>query len=275
MRLRQPYAAAGRALDDVRALLRELIDYRELLLQMVRRDLLLRYKQTVMGFGWAIFMPLVNTIIFSVVFTRVAPIDTGLPYPLYAYVGLLAWNFMASSLRFAVTSLTSNGNLVTKVFFPREIFPFTAVIVGIVDTAIASIVVVALMAWYGVWGGWTILMLPVVVLVHVMFTAGLALLLAMGHLYFRDVKYLFDVVISVAMFATSVVYPIERIGGLTGRILGLNPVNGIIDGYRAVLLRGELPPAGPFMAAAIVSMVLFLGAWMLFHRGELTFAENI
>src|SRR5436190_23922725 len=97
---------AARAAADARALLREQLDYRELLLQMVRRDLLLRYKQTVMGFGWAIFMPLINTAIFSVVFTRVAPIDTGLPYPLYAYCGLLAWNFMASALRFAVTSLT-------------------------------------------------------------------------------------------------------------------------------------------------------------------------
>src|SRR5689334_14379993 len=138
---------AARAAADARALLREQLDYRELLLQMVRRDLLLRYKQTVMGFGWAIFMPLINTAIFSVVFTRVAPIETGLPYPLYAYSGLLAWNFMASSLRFAVTSLTGNGNLVTKIYFPREIFPFTAVIVALVDTAIGSSVLFALMAW--------------------------------------------------------------------------------------------------------------------------------
>jgi lipopolysaccharide transport system permease protein len=267
--------AIDRALTDVGALLSEQVEYRELLMQMVRRDLLLRYKQTVMGFGWAIFMPLVNTLIFSIVFTRVAPIETGVPYPLYAYCGLLAWNFTASSLRFAVTSLTGNGNLVSKVYFPREIFPFAAVLVALVDSAIASVVVLALMAWYGVWGGWTILLLPVIVVVQVMFTAGLALLLAMAHLYFRDVKYVFDVVISVAMFATSVVYPVERIGGLTGRVLALNPVNGIIEGYRAVLLRGTLPPEGPFLAAAAVSVLMFMFAWLIFHRGELTFAENI
>jgi ABC-2 type transport system permease protein/lipopolysaccharide transport system permease protein len=266
---------ATRAVADVQALFREQLDYRELLLQMVRRDLLLRYKQTVMGFGWAIFMPLVNTAIFSIVFTRVAPIDTGLPYPLYAYSGLLAWNFMASSLRFAVTSLTGNANLVTKIYFPREIFPFAAVIVAVVDTAIAALVLVALMAWYGIGGGWTMLLLPVVLAVHVMFTAGLALLLAMGHLFFRDVKYLFDVVISVAMFATSVVYPVERVGGTLGRVLALNPVNAIIDAYRAVLLRGTLPAAGPFLAAAGLSVILLLGAWIVFHRGELAFAENI
>ena len=111
-------------------------EYRELLVRMTARDLLLRYKQTVMGFGWAIFMPLVNTAIFSVIFTRVAPIDVGMPYPLFAFCGLVAWNFFASSLRFSVTSLTSNPSLVTKVYFPREIFPFSAVLVSLVDFAV-------------------------------------------------------------------------------------------------------------------------------------------
>src|SRR5436189_466953 len=113
---------------DVRELLLEQVEYRELLTRIIVRDLLLRYKQTIMGVGWAIFMPLVNTAVFSVIFTRVAPLDTGMPYPLFAYCGLLAWNFSASSFRFAVTSLTSNANLVTKVYFPREIFPLSAVL---------------------------------------------------------------------------------------------------------------------------------------------------
>jgi ABC-type polysaccharide/polyol phosphate export permease len=260
---------------EARALIAEQIEYRELLMQMTRRDLLLRYKQTVMGFGWAIFMPLVNTVIFSVVFTRVAPIETGLPYPLYAFTGLLAWNFMAASLRFAVVSLTGNANLVTKIYFPREVFPFSAVLVSLVDTAIASIVLVALMAWYGVVPTWTIVLLPVVVLIHVTLTAAIALLLAMGNLFYRDIKYLFDVVLSIAMFATSVVYPVDRIGGVLGKILALNPVTTIIDAYRSVLLRGELPPAGPFLAAAVISVLLLMTAWALFHRGELAFAENI
>jgi lipopolysaccharide transport system permease protein len=264
-----------RAIAEARALVAEQIEYRELLMQMTRRDLLLRYKQTVMGFGWAIFMPLVNTLIFSVVFTRVAPIDTGLPYPLYAFSGLLAWNFMASSLRFAVVSLTGNANLVTKIYFPREVFPFSAVLVSLVDTAIASLVLVALMAWYGVAPTWTILLLPVVVLVHTTLTAAVALLLAMGNLFYRDIKYLFDIILSVAMFATSVVYPVDRIGGVLGTVLALNPVTTIIDAYRSVLLRGTLPPAGPFLAASIISVLLLMTAWALFHRGELQFAENI
>jgi ABC-type polysaccharide/polyol phosphate export permease len=120
---------------DVREMFSEQIEYRELLRQMALRDLLLRYKQTVMGFAWAVFMPLLNTVIFSIVFMRVAPVETTLPYPLFAYCGLLAWNFFASSLRFSVTSLTTNVVLVTKVYFPREIFPFSTIVVSLVDFA--------------------------------------------------------------------------------------------------------------------------------------------
>jgi lipopolysaccharide transport system permease protein len=271
-----PETAAVRPFaSELRAMLREQVEYRELLIQMVRRDLLLRYKQTVMGFGWALFMPLVNTVVFSIVFTRVAPIETGMPYPLYAYAGLLAWNFTASSLRFAVTSLTGNANLVSKIYFPREIFPFSAVIVALVDSAVAALVLVAMMAWYGVPIAWPVLLLPLVVLIHVAFTSGLALVLAMSHLYYRDVKYLFDVVLNVAMFATSVLYPVERIGGTAGQILAFMPLTPIIDAYRAVLLRGTAPEWPGLLWAASVSCALLSVGWIAFHRAELAFAENI
>ena len=115
----------NRLTDDAKEMIHEQVAFRELLMQMTRRDLMLRYKQTVMGFGWAVFMPLLNTLIFSVMFTRVAKLDVGMPYPLFAYCGLLTWNLFASSLRFALTSLTANTSLVTKVYFPREIFPFS------------------------------------------------------------------------------------------------------------------------------------------------------
>ncbi|HMF93199.1 MAG TPA: ABC transporter permease, partial [Vicinamibacterales bacterium] len=192
-------------------LISEQWEYRELLVRMTARDLLLRYKQTVMGFGWAIFMPLVNTAIFSVIFTRVAVIDVGQPYPVYAFCGLLAWNFFASSLRFSIASLTSNPSLVTKVYFPREIFPFSAVLVSAVDFAVASLVLIGLMLYYRTPVGWSLALLPLVVLALLIFTLALALLVAMGNLFYRDVKYLFEIVIAVWMFATSVVYPIGRV----------------------------------------------------------------
>lgn len=261
--------------DDLREMIQELVQYRELLLTMTRRDLLLRYKQTIMGFGWSILMPVTYMIVFSLIFTRVVKLETGAPYPIYAYAGLLPWNFFASSLRFAVGSLTSNSTLVTKVYFPREILPFSIILVSLVDFAVGAIVLAGLMAWYGVGLHWTVLLLPVVVLVQILFTAGVTLLLAMGNLFFRDVKYLLEILITLWMFATSVVYPVDRIGGQLGGLLGLNPMTPIIEAYRAILLHGTLPAAGPFAWAAAVSVVLLAVSWLAFHRAEFRFAENI
>ena len=249
-------------------------EYRELLVRMTARDLLLRYKQTVMGFGWAIFMPLVNTAIFSVIFTRVAAIDVGTPYPVYAFCGLVAWNFFASSLRFSVTSLTSNPSLVTKVYFPREIFPFSAVLVSIVDFAVSSLVLVALMLYYRVEVGWPLLMLPVVVLAIIVFTAATALVISMANLFYRDVKYLFEIVIAVWMFATSVVYPIGRVGGKLGAVLTLNPMTHLIDAFRAVLLDQRVPGMA-FHLTFAASILMLAGAWVMFHLAEFDFAENL
>jgi lipopolysaccharide transport system permease protein len=260
---------------DVREMVTEQYAFRELLYQMTRRDLLLRYKQTVMGFGWAIFMPVVNTVIFTLVFTRVAHLDVGVPYPVFAYCGLLAWNFFASALRFSVSSLTANTNLVTKVYFPREIFPFSAVLVSVVDFAVGALLLAAMMAYYRLPLTPTVLFLPVIIAVQIIFTAGVALLVAMANLFYRDVKYLFEVVITLWMFGTSVVYPIERVGGRVGMLLHLNPMTPIIDGYRAVLLRGELPALGPFFAAAVLSAAVLSVGWILFHRAEFQFAENV
>ena len=261
--------------EDVREMLTEQIEYRELLAEMTRRDLLLRYKQTVMGFGWAIFMPLLNTIIFSVVFIRVAPLDTGMPYPLYAYCGLLTWNFFASSLRFAVNSLTANTSLVTKVYFPREIFPFSAVVVCLVDFAVGSIPLVLFMAYYRVGISAAILFLPVVIVVQLAFTLGVGLLLAMANLFYRDVKYLFEMILTVWMFATSVLYPISLAGGWVAELLKLNPMTPIIEAYRSVLLGGQLPAAAPFGLSAIVAFSTLAVAWVCFHRAEFQFAESI
>jgi lipopolysaccharide transport system permease protein len=249
-------------------------EYRELLVRMTARDLLLRYKQTVMGFAWAIFMPLVNTAIFSVIFTRVAAIEVGTPYPVYAFCGLVAWNFFASSLRFSVTSLTSNPSLVTKVYFPREIFPFSAVLVSIVDFAVSSLVLVALMLYYRVEVGWPLLMLPVVVLAIIIFTAATALAISMANLFYRDVKYLFEIVIAVWMFATSVVYPIGRVGGKLGAVLALNPMTHLIDAFRAVLLDQRMPGMA-FGLTFAASIAMLAGAWVMFHLAEFDFAENL
>jgi ABC-type polysaccharide/polyol phosphate export permease len=255
-------------------LLAEQWEYRELLMRMTARDLVLRYKQTVMGFGWAVFMPLVNTAIFSVIFTRVTTVEVGVAYPVYAFSGLVAWNFFASSLRFAVNSLTSNPSLVTKVYFPREIFPFSAVLVSLADLAVALVVLGGVMAYYGVPIGWTALALPLVILAAVMFTAAAALVVSMANLFYRDVKYLFEIVIAVWMFATSVVYPVGRVGGRLGTLLSYNPMTPLVDAFRDVLIWQRLP--GPEFAVMFAfSAVCLAAAWAAFHAAEFDFAENL
>lgn len=260
---------------DLREMVREQYDFRELLYQMTRRDLLLRYKQTVMGFGWAIFMPLVNTAVFSVIFTRVAPLDMDMPYPLFAYCGLLAWNFSASSFRFAVQSLTSNASLVTKVYFPREIFPISAVLVSLVDFLVGATVLIGLMAYYHVAPTVALFALPWVLAVHIMFTLSISLLLAMANLFYRDVKYLFELVLTIWMFVSAVLYPVSQVGGLMGRVMAINPVTPILEAYRDVILRGHLPEPTTFAVTTLVSAVLLAISWLIFHRAEYAFAESV
>jgi ABC-type polysaccharide/polyol phosphate export permease len=173
-----------------------------------------------------------------------------------------------------VTSLTANANLVSKIYFPREIFPFSATIVCLVDFVVGAVVLIALMVWYQVPIGPNLAWLPVVVAVQIAFTMALALVLAMANLFYRDVKYIFEVAITLWMFATSVVYPVDRIGGVLGAVLGLNPMTGIVDAYRAVLLLNS-PPTIQFWAASAVSVVALTFSWLLFHRLEFRFAESI
>jgi ABC-type polysaccharide/polyol phosphate export permease len=258
-------------------MIHEQFDFRELLYQMTRRDLMLRYKQTVMGFGWAVFMPLLNTIIFSIIFMKAVTIDVGMPYPVYAYCGLLAWNFFASALRFSVTSLTANFNLVAKVYFPREIFPFSSVLVSAVDFLVGGVLLIALMIYWHTPVTSTVAFLPVVLVVEIIFTAGVALVLAMANLFYRDVKYLFEVAITLWMYASAVVVPIpiDKLSPWLRPILAANPMTAIVEAYRDVILRGTLPDPIRFGYAAAISVVILMVGWIVFHRSEYRFAESL
>jgi len=261
--------------EDFHEIVTEQIEFRELLVQMTARDLLLRYKQTAMGFAWALFTPILNTMVFSLVFMHVAPVSTPVPYPVFAYCGLLAWNFSASSLRFAITSLTGNTNLVTKVYFPREIFPLAAVAVSFVDFAVGATVLVALMAYYQVPVSATLLFLPAVLAVHAAFTTAIALVLAMANLFYRDVKYLFEVVLTFWMFASAIVYPVDAVSGTLGVLVRANPMTAIVESYRRVVLYGMPPEPMSFLSVAAFSLIALPAAWLLFHRSEFRFAESI
>jgi len=262
-------------LSDFREMLSEQVTYRELLYQLTLRDLKLRYKQTVMGFAWAVFTPLLNTALFSVIFTRVAPLETSVPYPVWAYCGLAVWNFFASGVKFATNSLAGNMQLVTKVYFPREVLPVSAVLVAGVDFLVSTTVLAALMIWFDIVPGWALLFVPVLILVQAAFTIAVSLLLSMANVFYRDVKYLVEALVTLWMFATSVVYPVDRIGGKLGALLSLNPLTPLVDAYRSVLLENRLPEAGGLIYVTVVSLVTLGLAWLIFHRSEFRFAENV
>lgn len=248
---------------------------RELLLELAYRDLRIRYKQTLLGAAWAVFTPLLMMLIFTQIFSRVARVDTGdVPYPIFVYCGLLPWQFFSGSIKGAIESLTKNARLVTKIYMPREVFPLAQVLSSAVDFLVASFVLAAMMAWYGFPPRSTIVLLPVVLFVQVLFTVGLALLVSMGNLFYRDVKYIVEVVVLLWMFVTPVVYPLPTDGEWLW-LLALNPMAPVIDAYRAVLLEGQAPAAGPFSYAACCSAAVFLvGVWW-FHDAEYLFAERI
>ena len=255
--------------------LRELCQCRELLVELAFRDLRIRYKQTLLGMAWAVFTPLCMMVIFTQVFSRVAKIDTGdIPYPIFVYCGLLPWQFFASCMKGSVESLTRNSKLVTKIYFPRGVFPLAQVISSGVDFAVAATVLVGLMAWYGYWPQTTVLFLPVVLIVQLLFTAGLGFILSMGNLFYRDVKYIFEVVLLLWMFVTSVVYPI-KLQTQWAWLLALNPMTPIINAYRDVLLVGQLPDPAGFAYAAGVALLVAVGGLWWFHETEYLFAEHI
>jgi ABC-type polysaccharide/polyol phosphate export permease len=264
----------ARLRQDAREMFAELRDYRDLLFLMTQRTFILQYRRAVMGVGWAIFMPVINTVVFTMIFTRVARIETPVPYPLFAYCGLLPWNLFATSLKHSVNTLITNKALLSKVYFPREVLPFSTMLVSVVDFMVGLSILGAMMLYYGIPLTATALFLPVLIAVQLMLTGGLALLLAPANLYYRDVKYILDVLIAVGMFATPVVYPTRQVGGTLGVVLQFNPLAPIIDGYRAVLLRGQLPDAIPLAAAAVFAFCLFTIGWFTFHRAEYAFAEN-
>ena len=246
---------------------------RELLMSFVRRDLTVRYRHALLGLSWAVFTPVLQVVIFTLIFSRVARIQTDVPYPVYAFCGLTAWTFTASALRSALSSLSGNAFLVSKVAFRREVLPLASVMVAAVDFAVSLAVVFAVMLYYGIPVRASAVLLPVIFVVQFIFVTGLALVLSAANLLWHDVRYVFDVGITLWMFASSVLYPVPRFHGGMGAVFALNPMTPIIDAYRDILLRGT----SPTLASALVTtggvLVTFLVGLLLFQRAEPRFAE--
>ena len=253
--------------------LRELLRYRELVTTLAMREVRVRYKHAVLGLGWAIVMPLSLMLVFTAVFSRVAQVNTGgVPYALFAYVGLVAWQLHANIISNGARSLSDNSNLVTKVYFPREVLPLAAVLSALFDFAVAALLTAALMARYGVSPGPGLLLVPLILAVQLCLGTALALLLSALNLLYRDVQFILQVTMMLWMFASSVVYPIPATGDLAW-LAWLNPMTPILDAWRSAVIGGSLSISPAFGVAASFSAVLLILSWRWFRRVEGAFGE--
>ncbi len=262
--------------------LSDLWEYRELLYFLVWRDIKVRYKQTVLGAAWAILQPLMTAVVFSIFFGRLAGIPSdGLPYPLFSYAGLLAWTFFAQGLAQASASVVGSAQLITKVYFPRLVIPLAAVSAGFVDLAVALPVLVAFMWHYGVWPGVAALAVPLLVLLAFATTVGVGLWIAALNVQYRDVRYVLPFVVQLWLFVTPVIYPTRTVGsylasaGAPVWIVGLNPMAGVVEGFRWTLL-GSPSASGALIGASVAtSLVLLLSGALYFRRVERSFADVV
>lgn len=256
--------------------LSELWRYRELLYFFAWRDIKVRYRQAVFGAAWAVIQPLLNMIIFSLLFGRVAHLNTGnIPYPIFVFSGLLPWTYISGVLGFASVSLVNNEPLLTKVYFPRAFLPFGSVLAGLLDFLIGSILLVGLMFYYHLQFGWFLLLIPFVILAMVLLTAGVSMITAALSVRYRDVRYALPFMIQVWMFATPIVYPVTVIPARFRPFLAFNPCWGIVDGLRACLFRG-LPFNLELMGTSLtIAMGVFILGSYYFHQAEKSFADVV
>jgi lipopolysaccharide transport system permease protein len=227
----------------------------------------------VLGIGWALIMPLSLMLVFTAVFSRVASVQTsGVPYALFVYVGLVPWQLHANIINGGARSLSDNSNLVTKVYFPREVLPLATVISALIDFGVAALLVGVLMAYYQIAPGPGLLLVPVILAVQLCLDIALALLLSALNLLYRDVQFILQVGVMLWMFASAVVYPIPATGELAW-LVWLNPMTPILNAWRGAVIGGTPVLTPAFGVAAALSVVLLLACWRWFRRVERVFGE--
>jgi lipopolysaccharide transport system permease protein len=255
---------------------RELWDYRELLYFLTWRDVKVRYKQTALGAAWAIIQPLFMMLVFSLFFGRLAKIPSdGIPYPIFTFCALLPWQLFAHALTESSNSLVANERLITKVYFPRLVVPIAAVLGGLVDFAVAFAILLVMMLYYGIVPTWAIVTLPGFILLAVMTALGVGLWLSALNVKYRDVRYTINFLIQFWLFATPVAYPSSLVPAKWRALYGLNPMAGVVEGFRWALLgKTEAPGAMLWVSVAVV-IVILVGGLYYFRRMEQQFADVV
>lgn len=256
--------------------LRDIWPYRELLYFLIWRDVKVRYKQTLLGAAWAILQPLLTMLIFTLLFGRLAGIKSdGIPYPIFAYAGLLIWTFFANAITNSGNSLVGSANLITKIYFPRMIIPGAAVGAGLVDLAIAFTIQIALMIYYKIAISIAILMVPVLLLLVTLLALGVGMWLSALNVKYRDIRYAIPFLVQLWMFASPVIYPTSMLQGKMKYVLRLNPLTGIIENFRVALFgHSNFDWSSLGISAAITFLILIYSAYS-FRRMERSFADIV
>jgi len=253
---------------------RRLTHYGDLLYTLSLHRLRVRYKQSVLGALWAVLQPLALMLIYTVIFSEVARVDTGgMPYPLFAYTALLPWATFSTAVSTATSSLVSHANLVTKVYFPREILPLTYVIAALFDLVASSLVLGVLMLYYDIALTWQVVFLIPIVAVLAVFALAVSIILCAVQVRYRDIGIAMPLVLQLWMFATPIVYPLSAVPAQWRSLYMLNPMVAVVDGFRGVLIDGTAPAFTPLAVSAIVAVGLLLAGFLYFKHVEATVAD--
>ncbi|MGH9843267.1 MAG: ABC transporter permease [Blastocatellia bacterium] len=257
--------------------LTELWEYRELLYFLTWRDIKVRYKQTALGVAWAVIQPFFTMLIFTFSFSKLAKIPSdGLPYPLFCYAAMVPWSFFATGLTQSSNSLVGNSNLIKKVYFPRLTIPIATVLSGVVDFLLAFALLLVMMGWYRTAPTANIIFLPLFLLLALITSLGVGLWLSALNVEYRDVRYVVPFITQFWMLATPIAYPSSLIGDPRWRtIFGLNPMTGVVEGFRWALLGTKQAPGALLVVSSLASLAILIGGAFYFRRMEKTFADVV
>jgi lipopolysaccharide transport system permease protein len=254
----------------------EIWNYRELITIFVWRDLKVRYRQTIIGVMWAIFQPLLTMVIFSVFFGRLAQIPSDeIPYPIFSYAALVPWTFFANSINLASNSLVNNADMIKKIYFPRLTMPLAAVLAGLVDFILAFVILIGMILFYGFIPTINILWFPLFVLLAMITSLGVSLWLSAMNVQFRDVRYMIPFITQAWLFATPVAYPSSLLSEPWRTLYGLNPMVGVVEGFRWALLGTDTAPGFMIIVSFLVAVLLLVSGLYYFRRMERKFADVI
>lgn len=254
----------------------ELFEYRELLYFLTWRDIKVRYKQTALGASWAIIQPFFTMVVFSLFFGKLGKIPSdGVPYPIFSFAALVPWTFFATTLTNSSNSLVGSANLIKKVYFPRLAIPIATVLAGLVDFAIAFVLLIGMMVWYGVSITANVLWLPLFLLLAIATALGVGFWLSALNVQYRDVRYVVPFLTQFWLFATPVAYPSSLLAARWRLVYALNPMVGVVEGFRWSLLRTKTTPTGVVGVSALVAVALLLSGAFYFRRMERSFADVV